>query len=554
MPHPQDRIVVIGAGIAGLATALKLAPLPVLLLSAAPIGAEAATGWAQGGIAAALGPDDDPALHAADTLAAAAGLGDPEVAKRVTEAAPGCIAWLDGLGTPFDRTETGGFALGLEAAHGRRRIVHVGGDGTGAAVLRTLIRAAETAPWITIRHARATALLRDEFGITGARVQADGAPAAIPVRAVVLATGGVGGLYAHTTNPLGATGAGLALAARVGAVLRDLEFVQFHPTAIAVGRDPMPLATEALRGEGATLVTADGSRVMAGHPLGDLAPRDVIARAIWRHVAADEPVFLDARGLGDRLARFARVGELCRAAGLDPIRQPIPIRPAAHYHMGGVAVDGHGRTSVPGLWAAGEVAGTGLHGANRLASNSLLEALAFAGWIAEDIRGEAARPALFESPLPSREGARGRGFPQQDLRPSQPGPSALALPTPFPSIGSPLPLPPSREGRGDKEDGTVPALRALMDRHVGVIRDGAGLTQAIAAFRPLALSRSSPAADRALVGLLIAAAALRRQESRGAQYRRDRPDADPASAPSFLTLADVLEGVDGVPQSGAASL
>jgi L-aspartate oxidase len=510
-PHPQDRVVVIGAGIAGLAAALKLAPLPVLLLSAAPIGAEAATGWAQGGIAAALGPDDDPALHASDTLAAAAGLGDPEVARHVTEAAPGCIAWLDGLGTPFDRTGSGGFALGLEAAHSRRRIAHVGGDGTGAAVLRTLIRAAEAAPWITLRHARATALLRDEFGIAGVLARADGAPAAIPARAVVLATGGVGGLYAHTTNPLGATGAGLALAARVGAVLRDLEFVQFHPTAMAVGRDPMPLATEALRGEGATLVTADGGRVMADHPLGDLAPRDVIARAIWRHVAADEPVFLDARGLGDRLARFARVGELCSAAGLDPARQPIPIRPAAHYHMGGVAVDGHGRTWVPGLWAAGEVAATGLHGANRLASNSLLEALAFAGWIAEDIRGETARPTL-----------------------------------------RPLPLDPAVSAATGAD--RVPALRALMDRHVGVVRDGSGLAEAIAAFRPLAEAYPSPAADRALVGLLIATAALRRQESRGAQYRRDRPDADPASAPSFLTLADVLEGADGAPRAGAASL
>ena len=504
LPQPQDRIVVIGAGIAGLAAALKLAPLPVLLLSAAPIGAEAATGWAQGGIAAALGPDDDPALHAADTLAAAAGLGDPEVARRVTEAAPGCIAWLDGLGTPFDRTQSdqtgaGGFALGLEAAHSRRRIAHVGGDGTGAAVLRTLVRAAEAAPWITIRHARATALLRDEAGIAGVLAQADGAPAAIPARAVVLATGGVGGLYAHTTNPLGATGAGLALAARVGAMLRDLEFVQFHPTAMAVGRDPMPLATEALRGEGATLVTADGSRVMADHPLGDLAPRDVIARAIWRHVAAEEPVFLDARGLGDRLARFARVGALCRAAGLDPARQPIPIRPAAHYHMGGVAVDGHGRTSVPGLWAAGEVAATGLHGANRLASNSLLEALAFAGWIAEDIRGEAARPKLRPLPL---------------------GPAVSA------TTGA------------DR----IPALRALMDRHVGVVRDGSGLAAAITACRLLADGPAGLLADRALVGLLIATAALRRQESRGAQYRRDRPDADPASAPSFLTLADVLEG------------
>lgn len=504
--RPQDRVVVIGAGIAGLATALRLAPLPVLLLSAAPVGTEAATGWAQGGIAAALGPDDDPALHAADTLAAAAGLGDPEVARRVTAAAPEAIAWLAGLGAPFDRAESG-FALGLEAAHCRRRIVHAGGDGTGAAVLRTLARAAGADLRIAIRHARATALLRDEGGVCGVLAWEDGAPVAIPARAVVLATGGVGGLYAHTTNPLGAAGTGLALAARAGAVLRDLEFVQFHPTAMAVGRDPMPLATEALRGEGATLVTSAGERVMADHPQGDLAPRDVIARAVFRRVTAGEPVFLDARPLGVRLQRFAKVGALCREAGLDPARQPIPIRPAAHYHMGGVAVDGSGRSSVPGLWAAGEVAATGLHGANRLASNSLLEALAYAEWIAADIRGGEARPPL-----------------------------------------RPLPLGAARRPAADA--GMVATLRGVMERHVGVVRDGAGLIAAITALRPLADAAPSPLADRALAGLMIATAALRRRESRGAQCRSDRPEADPASAPSFTTLADVLEG--DAPRTGTA--
>ena len=503
---PRGQVVVIGAGVAGLATALRLAPLPVLLLSAAPVGAEAATGWAQGGIAAALGPDDDPSRHAADTLAAAAGLGDPEVARRVAEAASAAIDWLAALGTPFDRTEEGRFALGLEAAHSRHRIVHAGGDGTGAAVLQTLGQAVQADSRITVRHARATGLLRDEHGVGGVQAVEDGAPVAIPARAVVLATGGIGGLYAHTTNPLGATGSGLALAARAGAVLRDMEFVQFHPTAMAVGRDPMPLATEALRGEGATLVTAAGERVMADHPQGDLAPRDVIARAVFRRVAAGEAVFLDTRALGDRLARFARVGALCREAGLDPARQPIPIRPAVHYHMGGVAVDGRGRSSVPGLWAAGEVAATGLHGANRLASNSLLEALAFAGWIADDIRGQAVRAGLRPVPLASA-------------------------------------------GRAPADGDALAVLRRLMDSRVGVIRDGAGLAQAIATLRRLAEAAPSPLADRALVGLLIATAALRRQESRGAQCRSDWPDADPASTPSAITLADALEG-DDVPRTG----
>ena len=210
----------------------------------------------------------------------------------------------------------------------------------------------------------------------------------------MLATGGIGGLYAATTNPLGAIGSGLALAARAGAVLRDLEFVQFHPTALALGADPMPLVTEAMRGEGAILVDGRGERFMADVPGAELAPRDVVARAIWRQIAAGQRVFLDARvALGGRFARrFPTVTAICRAAGLDPARQPIPVRPAAHYHMGGVAVTASGRTTVAGLWACGEVAATGLHGANRLASNSLLEAVAFAGWVAADLKGEAWRP------------------------------------------------------------------------------------------------------------------------------------------------------------------
>ncbi|KMO29009.1 L-aspartate oxidase, partial [Methylobacterium variabile] len=278
----QDRTIVVGAGVAGLATALRLAPLPVTLLTAAPLGEETATAWAQGGIAAAIGPDDAPALHAADTMAAGAGLSDEGVARRVAEAGPGLVDWLLGLGLAFDRTPDGALALGLEAAHTRRRIVKAGGDATGAAVLRTLARAAASCPSVTVVVGRATALLQDGEGrVTGLAARTERGIVALPARAVVLATGGLGGLYRSTTNPAGAVGSGLALAARAGAILRDVEFVQFHPTAIAVRTDgPLPLATEALRGEGAILVDSGGNRVMAGIAGAELAPRDVVARAI----------------------------------------------------------------------------------------------------------------------------------------------------------------------------------------------------------------------------------------------------------------------------------
>lgn len=485
MSHSRENIVVVGGGVAGLATALRLAPLPVTLVVAAPLGAEAATGWAQGGIAAALGPDDRPDLHAIDTLAAGAGLSEPEVARRVAAAAPEAIDWLVGLGTPFDRDAEGGLALGLEAAHSRRRIVHAEGDGTGRVVLETLTRAVRACPSIHVMEGwRASELLPDAQGrVAGiAARDRDGRPLALPARAVVLATGGLGGLYAATTNPLGAVGSGLALAARVGAVLRDMEFVQFHPTAMAVRRDaertasggpaPMPLATEALRGEGARLFNSRGERFMAEVPGQELAPRDVVARAIFAQLAAGETVVLDAR-LKHIGRRFPGVAALCRAHGLDPAVTPIPVRPAAHYHMGGIRVDAAGRASVPGLWACGEVASTGLHGANRLASNSLLEALAYARWIARDIVGEQAAPGTPRAPA------------------------------------APRPHSPARA-----------EIRALMDRQVGVVRDAEGLAAAAARLRALS---ARDGCDLSLVALAITEAALARCESRGGHFRADHP-------------------------------
>lgn len=494
-------VVVIGAGIAGLSVALDLAPLSAIVLSPWPLGESVATAWAQGGIAAAVGTDDSPALHASDTLTAAAGIADPVVSERVANAAPACIERLIARGVAFDRNADGTLALGLEAAHSRRRIVHAGGDSTGAAIIAALIAAARVAPSITLREgARATEIALVEGVAVGVHIEQNGRSQFLPASAVILATGGIGGLYAHTTNPLGAVGAGIALAARAGATLRNLEFVQFHPTAIAVGSDPMPLASEAVRGEGATLINDRTERFMANIEGAELAPRDVVARAIAREIAAGRSVFLDARAaLGSRFGdRFPSIAASCRAAGIDPAKDPIPVRPAAHYHMGGVAVDGRGRTSVPGLWACGEVAETGLHGANRLASNSLLEALALARWIADDISGA-------------------------DFPPVHPSSSSETAVQSAPAPAT---------------DRTA-ELRRLMTMAVGVVRDAHGLTRAIEKLATIAFDpASSPAlADRALVGLLIAVAAWQRTESRGGHFRSDFPTPAQAWArPSRLTL------------------
>ncbi|WP_084731449.1 L-aspartate oxidase [Microvirga vignae] len=495
--NPHDRIVVVGGGIAGLATALHLAPLPVTLLVASPLGQQASTPLAQGGIAAALGADDDPALHATDTLQAGAGLSNPDVAARVARAAPSCIEWLVAQGASFDRTASGdGLILGLEAAHSRRRIVHAQGDRTGRSVLEALIHAVRKTPSIQImENHRVTDLALDANGAAAGAFCApwgsEGSeePILIPGRAVVLATGGIGGLYAHTTNPLTAQGGGLALAARAGAVLRDLEFVQFHPTAIAAGLDPMPLATEALRGEGAMLVNSRGERFMQAVPGAELAPRDVVARAIFAQICAGERVFLDTRHvLGEHItSKFPGVTALCRAAGIDPIRDPVPVRPAAHYHMGGIKVDDQSRSSVEGLWACGEVASTGLHGANRLASNSLLEALAYAAWIADGIRGMESRPSMVQPPSPSF-------------------------------------APWHRSNSRNQQSLCLQQIRSVMDRQVGVLRDAAGLHQAVRHCSALTHeARSIRERDAVLVSLMIATAAYSRNESRGAHQRLDHP-------------------------------
>jgi L-aspartate oxidase len=469
----DNRPVIIGAGAAGLMAALCLAPRPVTLLCGGRLGANAASGWAQGGIAAAIGADDSPALHAADTIAAGAGLCDPDVVARMVGAGPWVIEYLRRHGAKFAD------GLGLEAAHSRRRIIHAA-DATGAEVMRVLIEAVRATPSITVlENMFARQIFTRDGAVTG--VQIGGT--VIATNTVIIATGGAGGLFADTTNPLGATGSGLALAARAGAALRDIEFMQFHPTALACGLDPMPLVSEALRGEGAVFVDDTGATFMNG---GDLAARDIVARAVAAKYAEGGKVFLDARHVDG--AKFPGIFAVCRENGIDPTVQPIPVRPAAHYHMGGVAVNEDCESTLRGLFACGEAAATGLHGANRLASNSLLEAMVSGRIVAEAINGRTARPAR-------------AGF----------APAPLSAP------------------RGLRE------IRELCSQHLGILRNADGLNALLARVAPLA-DRS----DAALVATLMAEAALRRQESRGGHSRTDFPATDPALAASFTTKLPAL--------------
>jgi len=501
------RTVVVGGGVAGLATALHIAPSPVTLLVGSSLGQQAASGWAQGGIAAAIGADDAPEWHAADTAAAGAGLVDSEIAALVAAEAPQAIDWLIRLGASFDRETGGALSLGHEAAHSRRRIVRAG-DQTGAEVLRTLIQAvrAEEAVEVVEKVTVIDLLIEDNSVVGVVCAGEDGRPYVMAASRVVLATGGAGGLYASTTNPRSAIGSGLALAARAGAVLRDLEFVQFHPTALAVGLDPMPLATEALRGEGALLLDNRGERFLADTPGQELAPRDVVARAIFNQRLAGRQVFLDASPLGDRLAQsFPGFDASCRQAGLDPRVDPVPVICAAHYHMGGIKVDAAGRSSVAGLWACGEVASTGLHGANRLASNSLAEALVFARRIAQDIDGI--------SPVFRPLRLRGRGI--------------------------------DRYRPAERDDLRV--IRRLMDHRFGVIRTEEEMRAGLSRLHALwsgskEQARWSATVNAAQVAFLIGMSAIARRESRGGHFRTDFPQPAPELAKSSeWTLARAVE-------------
>lgn len=495
--------LILGAGLAGLFTALKLAPFPSLILCGARPGTTGSSVWAQGGIAAAVAPGDTWEAHAADTIAAGAGLCDPDIAALVAREAAARVADLIAYGAPFDRNADGALAVAREAAHSAARVVHVSGDRAGLEITRAAAKAALATPSISVMEGfHAVELAAEDGRITGlfARYGSGSDTKLILFRApaIVFATGGLGSLYAVTTNPPESRGEGLGMAARAGAVISDPEFVQFHPTALNVGRDPAPLATEALRGEGATLIDETGRRFMTSvHPAAELAPRDVVARGIHRAIAQGHQVFLDCRAsVGAKFPEhFPTVYAACREAGIDPVTQPIPVAPATHYHMGGIATDARGRSSLEGLWAVGECASTGLHGANRLASNSLLETLVFGAKAAEDIQAHVAT-------------GRTSGMPPAPAR--------------FTAIAPPQ------------------MLRDAMTRHVGLERDRAGIEKALATIAAVerAANGEPSLLNMAASAKLVTAAALARHESRGGHFRSDYPQTDAKATRTFFTLAD----------------
>ena len=490
----QGRVAVIGGGLSGMMTALELAPRPVVLITRAGLGQQSSSLWAQGGIAAALGTDDSTDLHLADTLAAGAGLCDATASAGILADTSAAITALERYGVTFDRGGDGSYVFGREAAHSRRRILHVGGDGAGAAITMALAKAVEECPSILqLTDVEARRLIVQDGSVSGVLLQRGGRAEVLPCTQVVMATGGVGGLFDATTNPIGNYGQGVMMAARAGAQLMDMEFVQFHPTALDIPCTPLGLVSEAVRGEGAILIDERGERFMADVPGQELAPRDVVARAIYAVITRGGRVFLDAReAIGDRFASaFAGVNQICHEAGIDPAQDLIPVRPAAHYHMGGIATDAFARSSLPGLWAVGECAATGLHGANRLASNSLLEAAVMAQRAARDLKGQGASEAI-------------------------PFSVAVQSVTADPSL-----------------------VRPIVSPHLGDIRDVAGLRQAIVELLPLAQG-SGPAADPAVVALSMAVFASLRAESRGGHCRADYPNELPNSASRRMGLSDVF--------------
>lgn len=518
--RPDDSeadVVVVGSGVAGLAVALGLAGARRVLVLSKGGPDDGSTSWAQGGIAAAIGDDDSPQAHAQDTLTAGAGIADPQIVAALVREGPQRLAQLIAAGAVFDRDGGGRLSLTREGGHHADRVAHAGGDATGAEVSRAMIAAARAAGIVVRYRTRVAQVLTGHSEgrpvVTGVLItDATGQPRVIAAPAVVLATGGLGHAYASSTNPAGVTGDGLALALRAGAALTDMEFVQFHPTALwtgpaATGR--VPLVSEAVRGAGATLLDVTGAPVMSGgHPMGDLAPRDIVARAITDRLAAapggvGDHVLLDTTRLGRATiaARFPTMVAACAAIGIDPDTEPVPVAPAEHFLCGGVRTDGWGRTAVGGLSAVGEVAATGVHGANRLASNSLLEGLVFGARVAERLTAE----------LPVRHD---------------------------PAVESTAPRPAGEVGphRGIDPD----KVRAVLSHYAGIRRDAAGLATAAGLLEsswprsaadgpadPESDGPADPAADLLLVARSVVAAAAARPESRGCHWRADAPAADP---------------------------
>ncbi|MEU8549659.1 L-aspartate oxidase [Streptomyces roseoverticillatus] len=507
-------VVVVGSGVAGLTVALRCAAAGahVTVVTKALLD-DGSTRWAQGGIAAALGEGDTPEQHLDDTLVAGAGLCDDEAVRTLVTEGPDAVRRLIATGAQFDTDAgTGAILLTREGGHHRRRIAHAGGDATGAEISRALVEAVRAAGIETIEHALVLDLLKDAEGRAAGvtlHVMGEGerdGVGAVRARAVVLATGGMGQVFSATTNPAVSTGDGVALALRAGAEVSDLEFVQFHPTVLWLGPDAegqQPLVSEAVRGEGAHLVDAGGHRFMVGaHELAELAPRDIVAKGIMRRMQelGAQHMYLDARHFGAEMweHRFPTILAACRAHGIDPVTEPIPVAPAAHYASGGVRTDLTGRSTLPGLYACGEVACTGVHGANRLASNSLLEGLVFAERIAADVT----------------EALREPGAPPQ--------PAATATAT-----GTVLAGPKARL-----------EIQRIMTEGAGVLRSRESLERAAAELARIdedaAAALEAPgtesweATNLLLVARVLVAAALRREETRGCHWREDAPDRDDA--------------------------
>ncbi|MFD4583400.1 L-aspartate oxidase [Streptomyces sp. NPDC058434] len=534
----EADVVVVGSGVAGLTAALRCTAegLRTVVVTKALLD-DGSTRWAQGGIAAALGEGDTPEQHLDDTLVAGAGLCDEEAVRTLVTEGPDAVRRLIATGARFDTTAAGSIALTREGGHHRRRIAHAGGDATGAEISRALVTAIRDGAVRVIEHALVLDLLTDPAGRTAGITlhvmgegQHDGV-GAVHAPAVVLATGGMGQVFSATTNPSVSTGDGVALALRAGAEVSDLEFVQFHPTVLWLGPDSegqQPLVSEAVRGEGAHLVDAAGTRFMVGqHELAELAPRDIVAKGIMRRMQEQgaDHMFLDARHFGAEMweNRFPTILAACRAHGIDPVTEPVPVAPAAHYASGGVRTDLHGRTTVPGLYACGEVACTGVHGANRLASNSLLEGLVFAERIARTIaESRAAEPV----PAAGQDGP----VPAADARPAtETGAASDAGPR------GPVPLlvPEARH-----------EIQRIMTNGAGVLRSAASLEAAADALEALHLSalhdaeefdkaaepgvESWEATNLLLVSRVLVAAAQERTETRGCHWREDHPGRDDA--------------------------
>lgn len=506
-------VVIVGSGAAGLFAALTLAAAGKrsLVLSEKPLGGLCSSSLAQGGISAVVGVEDSIESHIADTLKAAAGTADERAVRTLVSEAPSYIQALEKYGVKFARNEDGTFALNREACHAHRRVLKAAAaDGFGAEMMRALAEAVrQTALIAYVDGVSAERLIRRDGQSMGpvqgvlCRRLKDNATVVFAAPAVLLATGGLGGLYAATTNPLHSIGRGIAMAARAGAVLSDLEFVQFHPTAMDIGEDPAPLATEALRGEGAYLLNSRGERFMLDyHEMAELAPRDIVSRGIFAQIQRGQKTYLDCRHIDT--AHFPALISAAARANLNPKRDLIPIMPAVHYHMGGISTDLQGRASIDGLWAAGECAATGLHGANRLASNSLMEAIVMGARAAEDI---------------GRFIAKGVTSPQINLN---------VLPK----------LPVAKEPVPARDE-----LRQIMTDLVGVIRDASGMKMALREIAKIAAEaegRDTRTADMALVCRLITLSALKRTESRGGHCRSDFPKALRSQQKrSFVTLKEI---------------